>query len=226
MRQDLNRAASERGTECTAGRMKFRINRPIRPVGRLAAITFRLLPVFTLPHALLLGREIVFEWWRGVCSWSEPHRWRHEPRWAPGRLITASPTWRRITQHFLILTHRCRVGSHHDIPLAGMLRRQISLLVLSDARAIRPNREPRAVSARNTTVTAHVRLLRRKLDNGIKPLIRTVAGTGYKIDLTERRRFTLNSIKPKLLDKASYRTFQNRRSEKERRKKPLAFAVA
>src|SRR5205823_3770959 len=42
-----------------------------------------------------------------------------------------------------IPTHRCRVRSHHDMPLARMLRRQASLLVLSDALAIRSNREPR-----------------------------------------------------------------------------------
>ena len=37
----------------------------------------------------------------------------------------------------------------------------------------------------SNTVTAHVRSLRRKLDNGTKPLIHTIAGTGYKIDLAE-----------------------------------------
>jgi DNA-binding response OmpR family regulator len=65
--------------------------------------------------------------------------------------------------------------------LARMLRRQISLLVLSDARAICSNRERRVT--RNTTVTAHIRSLRRKLGIGAKSLIRTISGTGHKIDL-------------------------------------------
>jgi len=41
------------------------------------------------------------------------------------------------------------------------------------------------VDPSSNTVSVHIRSLRRKLANAAKPLIRTVAGTGYEIDLDE-----------------------------------------
>ena len=41
------------------------------------------------------------------------------------------------------------------------------------------------VDPSSNTVSVHIRSLRRKLVIGAKPLIRTIADTGYKIDLTE-----------------------------------------
>ena len=41
------------------------------------------------------------------------------------------------------------------------------------------------VDPSSNTVSVHIRSLRRKLGIGAKPLIRTVAGTGYEIDLDE-----------------------------------------
>ena len=99
-------------------------------------------------------------------------------------MITSSPTWSPITQHFLC-------ASQLTAAVSALTMTCFSRECCADSFAACIIRrschsfKPRATSYRNTAVIAHIRSLRRKLDKGIKPPIHTVASIGYEIDFNE-----------------------------------------
>ena len=100
-------------------------------------------------------------------------------------MITSSPTWSPITQHFLCasqltaamsaLTMTCLAREYCAGRFRCLYYPTLSTFVQTESGGL-----PAYSRRRPYPVT-----LRRKLDNGAKPMIHTIAGTGYKTDFTE-----------------------------------------
>jgi len=98
-----------------------------------------------------------------------------------------------------------------------MLRRQISLLVLSDALDIRSNRERRVTRIQpSPSISGHTETQVGQWRQAYDP-----HHCRHRLQnrLHRARNFTLNSIKPKLLGKPSYHTYQRGRTSKTIQKK-------